>query len=111
MPRLLDFKLTIETGDGGTEGPVLFSINNHQVPLENLEGPQKPNIIVFYIDDLGFGDLGVYGATSVATPNVDRLAHEGVRFTDAHSSAATCTPSRYALLTGKHGFRVEADCD
>ncbi len=71
--------------------------------------PQKPNIILFYVDDLGYGDIGVNGATAVDTRNIDRLAAEGINFTDAHSTAATCTPSRYALLTGEHGFRIESD--
>jgi arylsulfatase A-like enzyme len=69
----------------------------------------NPNIIVFYVDDLGYGDVGSYGATGVETPHIDRLAANGVRFTDAHSTAATCTPSRYSLLTGEHGFRLDAD--
>lgn len=68
-----------------------------------------PNIIIFYADDLGFGDLGSYGAEGLPTPNVDRLAREGVRFTDAHATAATCTPSRYSLLTGEYGFRSKAE--
>jgi len=68
----------------------------------------KPNIVIIYVDDLGYGDLGCYGATEVATPNVDKLATEGVRFTDAHCSAATCTPSRYSLLTGRYAFRKNA---
>lgn len=68
----------------------------------------KPNIVIFYIDDLGYGDLGSYGAIGVETPSIDGLAQQGVRFTDAHSSAATCTPSRYSLLTGEHGFRSNA---
>ncbi len=68
----------------------------------------RPNVVVFYIDDLGYGDVGSYGAVGVETPAIDRLADEGVRFTDAHSSAATCTPSRYSLLTGEHGFRSNA---
>lgn len=68
----------------------------------------KPNIIIFYVDDLGFGDLGCYGAKGVETPHIDRLADTGVRFTDAHSPAATCTPSRYSLLTGKYAFRNNA---
>ena len=67
-----------------------------------------PNIVIFYVDDLGYGDVGSYGAIGVETPNIDRLAANGVRFTDAHSSAATCTPSRYSLLTGEHGFRRNA---
>jgi arylsulfatase A-like enzyme len=64
-------------------------------------------VIIFYVDDLGYGDPSCYGGTTAATPNVDRLAREGVRFTDGHSSAATCTPSRYSLLTGRHAFRRE----
>jgi arylsulfatase A len=70
---------------------------------------KAPNIIILYVDDLGFGDIGVNGATAVSTPNIDQLAAEGLNFTDAHSTAATCTPSRYALLTGEHGFRIESD--
>jgi len=70
---------------------------------------RKPNLVILYIDDLGYGDVGSYGAVGVQTPNIDKLAANGVRFTDAHSTAATCTPSRYSLLTGEHGFRVEAD--
>jgi arylsulfatase A-like enzyme len=69
--------------------------------------PQQPNIVLIYADDVGFGDLGCYGATRVSTPNLDRLAASGVRFTDAHSSSATCTPSRYSLLTGEYAFRKE----
>lgn len=73
----------------------------------SLDKKQKPNIVIFYVDDLGYGDLSTYGAKSVATPNVDKLAANGIKFTDAHSSAATCTPSRYSLLTGEHAFRKE----
>jgi arylsulfatase A len=65
----------------------------------------KPNVIVIYADDLGYGDLGCYGATKVKTPHIDRLAREGRRFTDAHSPSAVCTPSRYGLLTGEYPFR------
>jgi arylsulfatase A-like enzyme len=64
-----------------------------------------PNIVLIYADDLGYGDVSAYGAKSVSTPNIDRLAKGGLRFTDAHSAAATCTPSRYALLTGEYAFR------
>ena len=66
---------------------------------------EKPNIILILADDLGYGDLGCYGATKVKTPNIDRLASEGRRFTDAHSASSVCTPSRYALLTGEYPFR------
>ncbi len=64
-----------------------------------------PNIVLIYADDLGFGDVSCYGATRVQTPNIDRLASEGLRFTDAHSSSATCTPSRYSMLTGEYAWR------
>ena len=70
-------------------------------------GAQHPNIVVIYVDDLGYGDVGCYGATSVRTPNIDRIATEGCRFTDGHSAAATCTPSRYALLTGEYAWRLD----
>jgi arylsulfatase A-like enzyme len=65
----------------------------------------RPNIVLIYADDLGYGDVSAYGAKAITTPNVDRLAKAGLRFTDAHSAAATCTPSRYALLTGEYAFR------
>ncbi len=66
---------------------------------------RQPNIVLIYGDDIGYGDVGCYGASSVSTPNLDRLAREGLRFTDAHSAAATCTPSRYAMLTGEYAWR------
>lgn len=79
-----------------------------QSPQAEEEKKQLPNIIIFYVDDLGYGDLGCYGAKGVATPNIDTLANKGIRFTDAHSTAATCTPSRYSLLTGRYAFRNNA---
>ncbi|MEO6036113.1 MAG: arylsulfatase [Verrucomicrobiota bacterium] len=66
---------------------------------------EKPNIIYIYADDLGYGDVGCYGATKIKTPNIDKLAREGIRFTDAHSTSATCTPSRYAFMTGEYPWR------
>jgi arylsulfatase A len=65
-----------------------------------------PNVVLIFVDDLGYGDLGCYGATKVQTPNIDRLAAEGRRFTDAHSVSAVCTPSRFALLTGQYPVRA-----
>ncbi len=64
-----------------------------------------PNIVIIYADDIGYGDFGCYGATAVKTPNVDRLAREGLRLTSGYCSSATCTPSRYSLLTGEYAFR------
>lgn len=65
----------------------------------------RPNIVLIYADDLGFGDVSCYGAKRVQTPNIDRLAREGLRFTDAHCSSSTCTPSRYSMLTGEYAWR------
>lgn len=65
----------------------------------------RPNVVMIYADDLGFGDLGCYGAKGVRTPNADRLAEHGVRFTNAYAVAATSTPSRYSLLTGQYPWR------
>ena len=67
--------------------------------------PRKPNIVLIYADDVGYGDLSCYGATQVRTPNLDRLAGGGLRFTNAHATSATCTPSRYSLLTGEYAWR------
>ncbi|MGI5820365.1 MAG: sulfatase family protein [Armatimonadota bacterium] len=66
----------------------------------------RPNIVYIMADDMGFGDPGCYGATKIPTPNMDRLAREGMRFTDAHSASAVCTPSRYAALTGRYCWRT-----
>ena len=71
-----------------------------------LAAERNPNVVLIFVDDLGYGDLGCYGATKVQTPNIDRLAKEGRRFTDAHSASAVCTPSRYALLTGEYPLRA-----
>jgi arylsulfatase A-like enzyme len=65
----------------------------------------RPNVVIIYADDLGYGDVSAYGAKTIRTPHIDRLAREGLRFTDGHAPAATCTPSRYALLTGEYAFR------
>ena len=69
--------------------------------------PTRPNIVLIYADDLGYGDLSCYGARALRTPNMDRLAKAGLRFTDGHAPAATCTPSRYALLSGEYAWRKE----
>jgi len=74
-------------------------------PLAVLAATDKPNIVLIYADDLGYGDIGCNGAVGVKTPNVDRLAKEGLRFTSGYCSSSTCTPSRYSLLTGEYAFR------
>jgi arylsulfatase A-like enzyme len=80
---------------------LLLPVVHSAVAAEN----GKPNIVLIYVDDLGYGDVGCYGAQRVETPHVDRLAKEGLRFTDGHAAAATCTPSRYAMLTGEYAWR------
>ncbi len=79
---------------------LLLSVNS--VAREKAD---KPNVIFIYADDIGYGDLSCNGARTIQTPNVEQLARQGVRFTNMHSSAATCTPSRYALLTGEYAWR------
>lgn len=66
---------------------------------------ERPNVVIIYGDDVGYSDVGVYGSKLIPTPNIDRLASQGLVFTDGHCSAATCTPSRFSMLTGIHGFR------
>ena len=68
--------------------------------------PLRPNVLVILADDLGYGDLQCYNANSqVKTPNLDQLSREGIRFTDAHTGSAVCSPTRYGLLTGRYAFR------
>jgi len=69
------------------------------------EESRSPNVIIILADDLGYGDLGCYGALNVSTPNADRLAQEGVRLTNAYATASVSTPSRYSLLTGQYAWR------
>ena len=71
-----------------------------------LAAETKPNVVIFFMDDLGYGDLGSYGAKDVATPNIDRLAREGVRLTDCYAAAPLCTPTRAAFMTGRYQHRV-----
>ena len=70
-----------------------------------LAAARPPNVVLIYADDLGYGDVSCYGASRFKTPNVDRLAAAGVRFTNAHSPSAVCTPSRYAMMTGEYAWR------
>ena len=73
---------------------------------QTIKSKGRPNIVFILADDLGYGDLGVYGATMVNTPHMDRLAEEGIRFTDAYSPHSVCTPTRYSLMTGRYAWRT-----
>lgn len=71
----------------------------------NNKNSKQPNIVIIYLDDLGYGDVSAYGAGTLKTPAMDDLAENGIMFTDAHASSATCTPSRFALLTGMYPWK------
>ncbi len=75
-------------------------------PMLVAAAPRKPNVVMFLIDDLGWRDIGANGSTYYQTPNIDRLAREGVRFTDAYAACAVCSPTRAAVLTGKYPARL-----
>lgn len=75
------------------------------IAANSLHSAEKPNVLLIYGDDVGWGDISIQGSTKIRTPNIDALASKGVRFTDGHCSAATCTPSRFSMLAGIHGFR------
>ncbi|MGV3763809.1 sulfatase family protein [Parapedobacter sp.] len=83
----------------------LLAVGACQPAKDGKEASQRPNIVIIYMDDLGYGDVGAYGATALKTPNMDRLAASGMRFTHGYASSATCTPSRFALLTGTYPWR------
>tara|TARA_R110002074_G_scaffold107907_19_gene233170 strand:- start:2526 stop:4079 length:1554 start_codon:yes stop_codon:yes gene_type:complete len=84
-----------------------ISCNPSQSKSKDVEvnSSDQPNIVIFYLDDLGYGDISAYGATELQTPNIDALADGGIKFTNGYASSATCTPSRYALLTGMYPWR------
>ena len=65
----------------------------------------QPNVVIIYADDVGYGDISCNGASKIKTPNIDRIATQGLRFTNAYATSSTCTPSRYALLTGEYPWR------
>lgn len=83
---------------------VFLTVGNAKAQQEKLE-KKLPNIVFIYADDLGYGDVGVYGATELKTPNMDKLAKGGIRFSNGYATSATCTPSRYGLLTGVYPWR------
>lgn len=71
----------------------------------NSFAAERPNVVIIYGDDVGYGDISVNGSTKIKTPNIDMLASEGISFTDGHCTASTCSPSRFSMLTGVHDFR------
>ncbi len=91
-------------------GPLLLAlalaaalVGCRATPAREAAAPRRPpNIVLVFADDLGYGELGCYGQTKIATPNIDRLAREGARFTQFYTAAPVCAPSRSALLTGQH---------
>lgn len=95
MKKLFSFTLTL-----------FFVQSALAIPEEQPVPFAKPNVIVIMADDLGFGDLSCYGADSFETPEIDKLAAGGIRFTNGYCSASTCTPTRYSLLTGTYAFRT-----
>jgi arylsulfatase A-like enzyme len=98
----------------------LFSLLSNYLASTNAERPKgldrfvstavskkHPNIVIILVDDMGYGDPGCYNPDSkISTPNIDRLAREGMRFTDAHAAGTTCVPSRYGLMTGQYPWRL-----
>lgn len=83
----------------------LFFQSCAQKTVQEEQPEKKPNIVFIYLDDLGYGDVSAYQSGTIQTPNMDRLANGGLRFTNGYASSATCTPSRYALLTGTYPWR------
>ncbi len=84
----------------------LATLSNAQASPNKVKKDARPNVIIIYADDLGYGDLSCYGMERVETPNIDKLAASGLRFTHAHTSSATSTPSRYSMLTGSYAWRT-----
>ena len=86
---------------------LLIGCGNPSKQEAKSDQPQKPNVIYLIADDLGIGDLSCYGATKISTPNIDRLAGQGMQFTNAYATSSTSTPSRFGLLTGMYPWRQE----
>ncbi len=84
---------------------LVAGVTSHVDRVEGAEDAVKPNIVIIYTDDLGIGDVSAYGVGKLDTPGIDSIAEEGLRFTDGYATSATCTPSRFALLTGQYPWR------
>ena len=82
-------------------GTLIIGLFTHSNILHSQELPVKPNIVIIFADDLGYGDLSSYGHPTIHTPNLDRMANEGQKWTNFYVGASVCTPSRAALMTGR----------
>src|SRR5688572_7549836 len=89
----------------GSKSFLLLSVALLCIAASPLYAASRPNIVIILADDLGYGDLSCYGHPTIRTPHLDRMAAEGMRFTDFYSVAEVCTPSRAALLTGRYPIR------
>ncbi|MDH4238441.1 MAG: sulfatase-like hydrolase/transferase, partial [Phycisphaerae bacterium] len=90
----------------GTAALTMPGCVNSTGQVSGSESVDKPNFVIIFMDDQGYADVGCFGAKGLETPNLDRMAAEGVRFTDFYAAAASCTPSRTALMTGCYPQRV-----
>jgi arylsulfatase A len=86
---------------------IALPLATQAAPAKGKQPVKKPNIVLMLADDLGYGDVGCYGAKLLKTPNIDKLAAEGVKFTDAHAPAAVCQPTRYGILAGRYHWRAK----
>ena len=118
---LTNQQLYYRWGVGASGSPISPLMAVQKTPFANEEKPpprtanpprpkpgiaaKRPNIIFIMADDLGYADLGCYGAKKIQTPHIDRLARDGIRFTNGYTGASTCTPTRYSFLTGRYNFR------
>lgn len=100
-------KQNLLLGISAVSGLAAFTGCGQGTGKEPVADLTRPNVIFIYSDDLGIGDLSCYGATKISTPNIDSLAGQGLRFTNAYATSATSTPSRYGLLTGTYPWRKE----
>jgi arylsulfatase A len=88
---------------------IVIALTLSPISLRRVSAQRRPNIIFIYVDDMGYGDLGCYGAKAIKTPNIDRMAAEGLRLTNFYSVSPICTPSRAALMTGRYAARMGID--
>jgi arylsulfatase A-like enzyme/predicted small lipoprotein YifL len=106
QPAATNTEATKPEKETGKEATQPTTPNTEATKPEPTKAAERPNVVFILADDLGYGDLSCYGATHFETPACDRLAREGLRFTDAHSPSAVCTPTRYATLTGRYAWRT-----